>query len=212
MIDSVLAAIIDIPADVGYAATFGLIAIETMGIPVPGETALIASALSAHDGELQIELLVVLAAAAAIIGDNVGFMIGRKYGRRIFVKPGPDAPPAPRAARHGRAVLRQARPQGGLPRPLGRAACASPRPGWPGMNKMAWPTFLFWNALGGICWAAGVGLGAYYAGHAFEEVIGTVGVGAAAVVGVAIARLLLLAPPQALARARGARRGARGAS
>ena len=54
------------------------------------------------------------------------------------------------------------------------------------MNHMAWPTFLFWNALGGIVWACGVGFGAYYAGHAFEEVIGTAGVGAAAVVGVAI--------------------------
>ena len=125
-----LAAIIDIPADVGYAATFGLIAIETMGVPVPGETALIASALSAHDGELQIGVLVALAAAAAIIGDNVGFMIGRRYGRRIFVKEGPMHRQRlalldmgePFFAKHGpKAVF------------LGRwvAACGSPRPGWP---------------------------------------------------------------------------------
>ncbi len=73
-----LAAIIDIPPNVGYAAVFALIAVETMGIPVPGETALIAAALLAHDGRMDIVLLCVVASAAAIIGDNVGFAIGRK--------------------------------------------------------------------------------------------------------------------------------------
>jgi membrane protein DedA with SNARE-associated domain len=73
----VLAAIVDIPPHVSYLAVFALIAIETMGIPVPGETALIAAALLAHDGQLSIETLIVVAAAAAIIGDNVGFAIGR---------------------------------------------------------------------------------------------------------------------------------------
>src|SRR3954452_21612757 len=86
---NVLAAIIDLPANVGYAAIFALIAVETMGIPVPGETALIGAALLAHDGQMDIATLVVLAAAAAIIGDNVGFAIGRKGGRRLFARPGP---------------------------------------------------------------------------------------------------------------------------
>ena len=52
-----------------------------------------------------------------------------------------------------------------------------------GMNKMAWPTFLFWNALGGIAWAASIGLGVYFLGHVAEQVISTAGP-AAAVVGV----------------------------
>src|SRR3954452_13487680 len=60
-----------------------------MGIPVPGETALIAAALLAHDGQLSIVPLVAIAAAAAIVGDNVGFAIGRHGGRRLFLKPGP---------------------------------------------------------------------------------------------------------------------------
>src|SRR6476659_6415907 len=84
-----LAALIDIPANVGYVAVFALIAVETMGIPVPGETALIAAALLAHDGQMDIVTLVVLASAAAIIGDNVGFMIGRKGGRKLLMRPGP---------------------------------------------------------------------------------------------------------------------------
>src|SRR5918912_2437185 len=85
--NQVLAALIDIPPNVGYAAVFALIAIETMGIPVPGETALIAAALLAHDGQLDIVPLIVVASAAAILGDNVGFAIGRKGGRRLFLRP-----------------------------------------------------------------------------------------------------------------------------
>src|SRR3954454_5731381 len=78
----VVVALFHISSKAGYIATFGLIAIETMGVPVPGETALIASALAAHRGELDIVTLICLAAAAAIIGDNVGFAIGREDGRR----------------------------------------------------------------------------------------------------------------------------------
>src|SRR5919107_5113435 len=82
---SMLAAIIDIPANVGYAAVFALIAVETMGVPVPGETALIAGALLAHEGQMDIGTLVLLACAAAIIGDNIGFTIGRKGGRKLLM-------------------------------------------------------------------------------------------------------------------------------
>src|SRR3954452_1187575 len=83
------AALIDIPANVGYAAVFALIAIETMGIPVPAETALIAAALLAHDGQMDIVTLTILAATAAILGDNIGFAIGRRYGRGLFLIKGP---------------------------------------------------------------------------------------------------------------------------
>ena len=177
-----IATLIHISSDAGYIATFGLIAIETMGIPVPGETALIASALAANKGHLSIELLIVLAATAAILGDNVGFAIGRKYGRTVFQKPGPLFNQRlalldmgePFFAKHGPKAVFLGRWISGL-----RIASA-----WlAGMNKMSWPTFLFWNALGGICWATGVGLGAYFAGDAFEKVISKVGVfGAGAVV------------------------------
>ena len=84
-----LAALISIPARVGYAAVFGLIAVETMGIPVPGETALIAAALLAHRGDMDIVTLIAVAAAAAIVGDNIGFAFGRSFGRRVFLANGP---------------------------------------------------------------------------------------------------------------------------
>ena len=175
------AALVDIPPNVGYSVVFALIAVETMGIPVPGETALITAALLAHDGKMNIVPLIALAAAAAIIGDNVGFAIGRKGGRRLFELPGPFhrhrmeelAVGEPFFARHGPKAVFLGRWVAGL-----RIASA-----WlAGMNKMHWPRFLFWNALGGICWATSIGLGVYIAGHAFEQVLGVGGIVAAGVV------------------------------
>jgi len=178
----VLAAIIDLPANVGYAAVFALIAVETMGIPVPGETALIGAALLAHDGQMDIVWLVALAAAAAIIGDNVGFAIGRKGGRRLFARPGPFHHHRMKVLEHGEPFFARHGPKAVfLGRWVSGLRIAS---AWlAGMNKMDWPTFLFWNALGGIAWAASIGLGVYFLGHVAEQVISTAGP-AAAVAGV----------------------------
>jgi membrane protein DedA with SNARE-associated domain len=173
-IRGVFAALVDIPPDVGYSIVFALIAIETMGVPVPGETALITAALLAHDGRMNIVPLIALAAAAAILGDNVGFAIGRKLGRRVLTVPGPllhhrrrvIAVGEPFFDRHGPKAVFLGRWISGL-----RITAA-----WlAGAHKMAWPTFTFWNALGGICWAASVGLAAFYAGHAAEGVFKTAG-------------------------------------
>src|SRR5215217_179263 len=169
-----LAAIIDIPANVGYAAVFALIAVETMGIPVPGETALIAGALLAHDGQMDIVTLVALACAAAIIGDNIGFAIGRKGGRRLFLLPGPFHRQRLRVlevgepffARHGPKAVFLGRWVSGL-----RIASA-----WlAGINGMSWPSFLVWNALGGIVWACAVGFGVFALGHVAEDILAVAG-------------------------------------
>ena len=177
-----LAAIIDLPANVGYAAVFALIAVETMGIPVPGETALIGAALLAHDGQLDIVWLIAIAAAAAIIGDNVGFAIGRKGGRKLFARPGPFHHHRMKVLEHGEPFFARHGPKAVfLGRWVSGLRIAS---AWlAGMNKMDWPTFLFWNALGGIAWAVSIGLGVYFLGHVAEQVISTAGP-AAAVAGV----------------------------
>jgi undecaprenyl-diphosphatase len=65
-----------------------LVGAESTGVPVPGETALIASALLANRGGLEIGLVIAVAAAAAIIGDNIGYLIGRKGGRSLLERPG----------------------------------------------------------------------------------------------------------------------------
>ncbi len=187
---ALIAAIVEIPPHVGYTVVFALIAVETMGIPVPGETALIAAALLAHDGQLDIVTLIAVASAAAIIGDNIGFAIGRKGGRKLFSRPGPFHAARLRAleyggpffAKHGPKAVFFGRWVSGL-----RIASA-----WlAGINGMRWPTFLLWNALGGIVWATGVGLAVYFAGHLAEDIIAVAGPVAGGGVIVALAGLLV---------------------
>ena len=176
-----IASLIEIPANVGYAAVFALIAVETMGIPVPAETALIAAALLAHDHQMDVATLTVIAATAAILGDNVGFAIGRKVGRRVLLAPGPFE-------RHRRRVIEVGEPfferHGPKAVFLGRwVAGLRITSAWlAGVNRMSWPTFLFWNALGGICWAISIALAAYFAGRGAERIVNVAGVGGAVVV------------------------------
>jgi len=200
-----LAAIIDIPPNVGYAAVFALIAVETMGIPVPGETALIAAALLAHDGQLSIVPLVVLAAAAAILGDNVGFAIGRSGGRRLFLKPGPFHGYRVGLIEHGEPFFEKHGPKAVfLGRWISGLRIAS---AWlAGMNRMSWPTFLFWNALGGICWAASIGFAVYALGNAAEHVIAVAGPVAAGLTVVAIVAFVVWRRRERRQREYGARK------
>jgi len=180
----VFATLISVAQDIGYPLVFALIAIETMGIPVPGETALITAAILASRGRLQIEIVIALAALAAILGDNVGFAIGRKLGRRVFVAPGPlyshrrrvIAVGEPFFDRHGPKAVFLGRWVSGL-----RITAA-----WmAGINRMSWPTFVFYNALGGIAWATSIGLLAYFAGHSAERIVQVAGIGGAIAVVIA---------------------------
>jgi membrane protein DedA with SNARE-associated domain len=185
----VLATLISIPPNVGYAAVFALVAIETMGIPVPAETALIAAALLAHKGQMDVGTLALIASAAAIVGDNVGFAIGRRYGRRLFLAPGPLHEHRlkvlelgePFFAKHGPKAVFLGRWVSGL-----RIASA-----WlAGMNRMPWRVFVPWNALGGIAWACSVVFSIYLLGGVAERALGIVGPVAAGLV-VALIGLLL---------------------
>src|SRR2546423_8013133 len=72
----------------GYPLLFAIVTGESSGVPVPGETALITASILASRGKLQIELVIALAAVAAIVGDNIGYVIGRKGGRWALERPG----------------------------------------------------------------------------------------------------------------------------
>jgi membrane protein DedA with SNARE-associated domain len=177
----VLASILSVAKDVGYPVLFVLIAIETMGVPVPGETALFTAGILASRGHLDIVAVIAIAAAAAITGDNVGFALGRRFGRRLLLAPGP-------LERHRRRVIEVGEPffQRHGPKAvfLGRWITGLRiTSAWlAGVNRMSWPTFLFWNALGGIAWSASVGLLAYFLGRGAERVVHTVGLGGAVLV------------------------------
>lgn len=177
-------ALITVPSHLGYPALFGFVAAESTGVPVPGETALIVAGVLAQQGQFSIELVIAIAAAAAIVGDNVGFLIGRIGGRRLLERPGPFE-------RHRRRVLELGGPfferHGPKAVFIGRwVAGLRIAAAWlAGINRMRWSTFLFWNALGGICWAISVGLAAYFLGSVAErifETVGLVGVGVAVAV------------------------------
>jgi membrane protein DedA with SNARE-associated domain len=159
----------------GLLFLFGIVALESAGAWVPGETALIAAAVLAAQGHLSIELVIVVAALAAILGDNVGYWIGRKGGRKLaerFPWLARFLPAAERFfERHGGKAVFFARFLAGL-----RVTGA-----WmAGIGHMSWWRFLGWNALGGIVWATAVALVAYYGGKAAADAIARYGLFAAA--------------------------------
>jgi membrane protein DedA with SNARE-associated domain len=182
----VLATLVDV-SHVGVPVLFALIAVESMGVPLPGETALFAASILASHGELSIEVVIAAAAAAAILGDNVGYLIGRKAGRRLLEAPGPFE-------RHRRAVISYGQPFFDKHGPkavfLGRFVSGLRiTAAWlAGVNRMPWRSFLFWNATGGIVWASAVGILAYSFGHAAESAIKTAGL-----IGLVVAVLLAIA-------------------
>ena len=136
--------------------------------------------------------MIVLAAAAAILGDNVGFTIGRRLGRRLLTVPGPLAAHRARVIEVGEPFFDRHGPKAVF---LGRWITGLRiTAAWlAGVNRMAWPTFLFYNALGGIAWAASIGLLAYFLGRTAERLVHVAGLaGLVAVVGGGIALWLAL--------------------
>ena len=158
----------------GYPLLFLVVMAESSGVPVPGETGLIAASVAASQGKLQIELVIPIAALAAIVGDNIGYQIGRKGGRWLLERPGRFhhqrqqvlITGEPFFERHGPKAVFFGRFL------LGLRVWAS----WlAGATHMHWRSFVLWNALGGICWATAIGLLAYFLGNAAGNAIQTFG-------------------------------------
>src|SRR3981081_1949575 len=136
---------------------------ESSGVPVPGETALITASILASRGKMQIELVIPLAAAAAIVGDNIGYLIGRKGGRWLLERPGRFHRERLRVLETGEPFFQRHGPKAVFFGRfiLGLRVWAS----WlAGATRMDWRSFVLWNALGGICWATVIGLLSHYLG------------------------------------------------
>jgi membrane protein DedA with SNARE-associated domain/uncharacterized membrane protein YbhN (UPF0104 family) len=149
----------------GYVAVPVAVALETIGVPVPAETTFVAAAVLASQGKLNIAAIIALAAAAAIIGDNVGYLLGRRFGRRALLAAGPLARQRRRLVEGGdRFFAAHGAPAVFLGRwvAIGRMAVA-----WlAGADRMPWRRFAVWNAAGGVAWATSVGIVAYAVGSA----------------------------------------------
>ena len=172
----------------GLPLLFVVVMLESFGLPLPGETALILFGVLASNGDYDIAVVIAVAAVAAIVGDNLGYwVIGRWGGRALFER-------SRYLTRYADAVLPRAerlmKRHGGKTVFFGRfVSILRFTAAWvAGLGRMHWWKFLLWNALGGIAWATLVGLVAYYGGKAAADAIQRYGVFAAA----GIAALLVI--------------------
>lgn len=150
----------------GYAGLAIGVFLESAGIPVPGETALLAAAFVAAHGTLSLPLVVVVAATAGVLGDNVGFALGRRLGRqwaerhasRLWLTPERFARIDSFFMRYGAAAVALARFVVGVRVVAAFAA---------GTSRMKWKVFLLFNVLGAVSWATLVSVAGYAAGRGY---------------------------------------------
>ena len=166
--------IASITGSVGYPLLFGLVLGESAGLPIPGESSIMVAAIAASSGSLSIPLVLLIAITAAILGDNLGYLGGRTFGRRVWT-----AGSLGRRRRkqwlddtnvlfeeHGSLAVVVARWL-----PVARFTVA-----WlAGIYRMPWRRFALWNALGGISWVLTVGLAAYMIGKTAQNAITALG-------------------------------------
>ncbi len=172
----------------GYWVVGAVVALESMGVPAPGETALVTAAIFAGTTHrLSIPLVIAAAAAGAIAGDNAGYWIGRRIGYALVVRYGRFVRIDDARIRLGRFIFDR---YGGGVVFFGRfvAVLRALAALFAGINRLSWWRFLAYNATGGIVWAAAFGLGGYFLGERLERLRGSMAIagGAAAVVACAV--------------------------
>jgi membrane protein DedA with SNARE-associated domain len=171
----------------GLPVLFAAVLIESFGVPLPGETTLITFGVLASQGHYDIRWVIVTAAAGAIVGDNLGYwLIGRLGGRALFERWRWLRRYSERVLPRGEALMAR---HGGKIVFFGRfISVLRYTVAWiAGLSRMAWWRFLFWNAAGGIAWATGVALLAYYAGDSAAGAIQRYGLYAVVAVAGAVA-------------------------
>jgi membrane protein DedA with SNARE-associated domain len=187
----------------GLAALFLIVMLESGGVPLPGETALITAGVFASRGELDIVAVVAVAATAAVVGDNLGYWVGRTGGRGLIERSRRLSAWSERVLPWAESFFRRHGPKTIF---IGRFfSVLRVTAAWmAGVSRMHWWTFFLWNAAGGICWAALVGRVSYFAGQAAGDAIshyGLIGGGVlaalllAALVGVHLWRKRLVESP-----------------
>jgi membrane protein DedA with SNARE-associated domain len=171
---TVLASFLSVTTNLGLPVIGLVVGLEALGVPLPGETAVILGGLAANEGRLSIVAVIVVAAAGAIIGDNIGFVIGRRGGRALLERPGRFYDERQRMLAIGDPFFERHGPKAVF---LGRWVTGlRVWTSWlAGASDMRWPTCLVWNALGGSAWATSVGLAAYFGGKSVETVFSKVG-------------------------------------
>jgi membrane protein DedA with SNARE-associated domain len=157
--------------DYGYWALALLIGLESMGIPLPGETVLIMASVHAGDRGGNIAAIIAAAAAGAIIGDNIGYMLGRELGFRFLLQFGRYLGFSDARIKLGQYLfMRHGAKVVFFGRFVAILRCLAAF--LAGVNQMRWPRFLLANAAGAVVWATIIGSGAYFFGREFNQIVG----------------------------------------
>ncbi|WP_446210094.1 DedA family protein [Micromonospora sp. IBSANI012] len=189
--DRVLGVLLALPPALVLALVFLLPALEAstfLGLLVPGEVAVLVGGVLAHEGRLPLWAVVVAALAGAALGDQVGYLVGRRYGRRLLAR-------APRRlVRSGqlRRALDLLRRRGAAAVVVGRwaAALRALVPGLAGLSGIPQRTFTLANLAGGALWAVAVGVLGYLAGASYQVVERRLGLGGEALLGALVVVVL----------------------
>jgi membrane protein DedA with SNARE-associated domain len=159
----------------GYGVIFLGVMLESIGLPLPGESLLIAAALYAGTTHhLDIYIMIPVAAAGAISGDQIGYFLGRWVGFRVLARWGHKIGLTDERLDLGRFLFRR---YGGAVVFFGRfvAILRTFAAVLAGANRMPWHSFLLWNALGGIVWTSLYGFAAYFLGDVAKRISGPLG-------------------------------------
>ncbi|MGY2700557.1 MULTISPECIES: DedA family protein [unclassified Nocardioides] len=192
MLQGALDAIRSVPAALAYAIIALLVFAEAavfVGFVLPGETAVLLGGFMASQGHLDIVTLIVVVVVSAILGDTVGYEVGKHLGPRVL-QFGVLRKHQPRLAK-AQEMLRR---RGGPAIFLGRwtAFFRAVMPGIAGLSQMRYRTFLLWNALGGVTWGVAMCLVGYFAGASYEKVASAIGEGTAVVIAVLVVTALVV--------------------
>jgi membrane protein DedA with SNARE-associated domain len=181
---------ISVSSSLGYLLP-AIIGLESMGIPSPGETALVLAAVLASQGKLQIWLVIVIGVASAITGDNIGYFLGRRFGRDVLVKRGPLWHHRIAAVRAGDRFFERHGPKAVfLARWIALVRFAA---AWlAGINRMGFRQFFFWNALGGLSWGVTYGLVGYFAGEAGAGLLARFGIAGAIILALVFVAIIVV--------------------
>lgn len=153
-----------------YVLVFLGVGIESIGIPVPGETALIVGVFLATQGKLSVPIVATVGWVGAVVGDNIGYAIGRRWGTRLVDVPAIGRLYTPdRVARAEDFFSRR----GWLAVFLGRFVALLRILAGPlaGMHRMPWPRFFLANAAGGACWVAAITIVGVLVGNNIDRAI-----------------------------------------
>jgi membrane protein DedA with SNARE-associated domain len=182
--------LLDVPSPVAYALIAALVFGEAavfVGFVLPGETAVLLGGVLAGTGRLSLPVLLLLVVVAAIVGDSVGYEVGRRYGPRVLA-----SRPLRRHDQRLQGAQTFLRERGGSAVFLGRftAFLRAVMPGLAGTSRMPYGRFLAWNAAGGAFWGAGVALLGYFAGASLSTIENILGRTSVAIIVVLLAAAL----------------------